>query len=124
MPIKQFGIKNTNPIFYTVAPESRHWSCQSGESNLRAQFSGDVQVGIRLRPVDSMHLARYKGILRCAVKLLCKEFIKIVPNIIFFSPLKISILALLDVPDVVFEDILDSSLSAATLTNVEFKTFK
>ena len=53
----------------TVPPVSRHWSCQSGESNLRAWISGDVQAGIRLRPVDSMHLAGKKGSLRWAVKL-------------------------------------------------------
>ena len=53
----------------TVPPVSCHWSCQSGESNLRAQISGDLQAGIRLRPVNSMHLDRKKGSPRCAVKL-------------------------------------------------------
>ena len=67
---------------FTVPPVSRHWSCQSGESNLRAWISGDVQAGIRLRPVNSMHLARKKGGLRCAVKLQFREFIKTVPNIL------------------------------------------
>ena len=28
----------------TVPPVSRHWSCQSDESNLRARISGDVQA--------------------------------------------------------------------------------
>ena len=67
---------------YTVPPESRHWSCLSGESTLRARISGDVQAETRLGPVNSMHLERKKGSPRCAVKLLCREFIKIVPNIL------------------------------------------
>ena len=43
----------------TVPPVSGHWSCQSGESNLRARISGDVQAGIRLKPVNSMHLEKH-----------------------------------------------------------------
>ena len=54
----------------------------SRRSTLRAWISGDVQAETRLRPVDSMYLARKKGGPRCAVKLLCKEFIKTVPNIL------------------------------------------
>ena len=30
----------------TTKPTTRHWSCQSGESNLRSPISGDVQAGI------------------------------------------------------------------------------
>ena len=66
----------------TVPPVSRLWSCQSGESNLRARIIGDVQAGIRLRPVNSMHLEMKKGSPRCAVKLLFRNFIKTVPNIL------------------------------------------
>ena len=66
----------------TVPPVSQNWSYQSGESNLRAQFCGDVQAGVRLRPVSSVHLARKKGSPRCAVKLPFRKFIKTVPNIL------------------------------------------
>ena len=66
----------------TVTPVSRHWSCQSGESNLSARISGDVQRGIRLRPDNGMHLASKKGSPRCAVKLEFREFINTVPNIL------------------------------------------
>ena len=50
------------------------------ELPIRAWFSGDVHVGIRLRPVNSMRLARQKGSPRCAVKILFREFIKSVTN--------------------------------------------
>ena len=96
-----------------MPPVSRHWSCQSGESNLRARISGDVQAGIRLRPVNSMHLARKKGSPRCAVKLSFRKFIKTVPNILQKtssrkpSPLQITIWAFLDVIDAFPEVILD-----------------
>ena len=66
----------------TLQPVSRHWSCQSGESNLSARISGDVQAGIRLRPVNSMHLAKMKGSPRCAMQLLFTKFIKTVTNIL------------------------------------------
>ena len=81
---------------------SRHWSCQSGESNVRARISGDVHDGIGLGPVNIMHLAKTKGSPRYALKLLFREFIKTVQNILQKtslrkpSPLKITIL---DVPD-------------------------
>ena len=114
----------------TVRPMSRHWSCWSGESNLRARISGDVQAVIRLRPVDGMHLARKKGSPRCAVKLSCREFIKTVPNIqkkknffkvdtymkyCKFGSFGCSWLLLWGYPGLLF-------VSAATLTHVEFKT--
>ena len=73
-------------------------------SNLRARISGDVQADIRLRPVNSMQLARKKGSPRCAVKLLFRRFINTVPNILqknFFKEaisIKITIWAFLDVP--------------------------
>ena len=87
-----------------MPPLSRHWSCQSGELNLRAWISGDLQVGTRLRPVNSMHLARKKGSPRCVLKLSFREFIKSVSNFLQkSSPLKVNILlnflAFLDVPD-------------------------
>ena len=66
----------------TVPPVSRHWSCLSGESNLRALIIGDVQAGIKLRSVNSMHLARKKGSPRCAMKQSCRGFIKTVPKIL------------------------------------------
>ena len=66
----------------TVPPESHHWGCLSGESILRAWISGDVQAETRLTPVNSVHLSRKKGTLRCSVKLSCREFIKTVPNIL------------------------------------------
>ena len=97
----------------TVPPVSRHWSCQSGKSNLRVRIMGDVQAGIRLRPVNSMHLARKKGSPRCAVKLSFKKFIKTVQNILQTtssrkpSPLKINIWDFLYVPDAYPELILD-----------------
>ena len=97
----------------TVPPVSRLWSCQSGESNLRARISGDVPAGIRLRPVNNMHLAKKKGSLRCAFKLLFREFMKTGKNILQKtssrkpSPLKITIWAFLDVPDTFPEVILD-----------------
>ena len=69
-------------IVGTVPPVSRQWSCSSGESNLRALISGDVLAGIRLRPVDSIHLARKKDSRICAVKLSCREFIKTISNIL------------------------------------------
>ena len=106
-----------SPVYYTVPPVSRHWSCQSEELNLRAWISGDVQVGTRLRPVNSMHLARKKGSPRCVLKLLFIEFIKSVSNFLLksssrnLSPLKITILlnflAFLGVPDNFPEVILD-----------------
>ena len=70
----------------TVPPVSRHWSCQSGKSNIRARIGGDVYAGIRLRPVSSMHLERKKGSPRCAVMLLFRKFIKTVPNILETRP--------------------------------------
>ena len=97
----------------TVPPVSRHWSCQSGESNLRARISGDVQAGIRLRPVNSMCLTRKKGSPRCAVKLSLRKFMRTVLNILHKSsskkpyPLKITIWAFWDVPDAFPEVILD-----------------
>ena len=93
-----------------MPPVSCHWSCQSGESNLRARISGDVQAGIRLRPVNSMHLPKKKGSLRCALKLSFREFIKTVQNVLQKmssrkpSPLKITIL---DDTDTFPEGILD-----------------
>ena len=87
----------------TVPPVSRHWSCPAGESNFRDWISGDEQVGIRLRPVNSLHLARKKGGPRCAVKLSYREFIKTVSNSQLKnssrkpSPLKITIWAFLNI---------------------------
>ena len=78
--LKLVGYNDNNTR--TVPPVSRHWSCQSGESNLRVGISDDVQVGIILRPVNSMHVARKKGSPRCSVKLSFREFIKTVPNIL------------------------------------------
>ena len=91
---KSFGVKphrldpSLTTVYDTVPPVSHHWSCQSGESNLRAWISGDVQVWIRLRRFNSMHLARKKGSPRCAMKLSFREFInkKILPRKL--SPLK------------------------------------
>ena len=70
------------PLEDTVPPVSCHWSCQSGESNLRARISGDVQTGIRLRPVNNMHLARKEDSPRCAVKLSFREVINTAPIIL------------------------------------------
>ena len=81
----------------TVPTLSRHWSCQSGESNLRARISGDVQAGISLRRVNSIRLRRRKGSPRSAVKLLLRKFNRTVSNVLQKSslrkpsPLKITI---------------------------------
>ena len=81
----------------TVPPVSRHLSCQSRESNLRARISGELQAGIRMRPANSVHLARKKGSPRCAVKLMFRKFIKNVSNMMQKTssrklyPLKITI---------------------------------
>ena len=56
--------------------------CKSGELNLRAWISGDVQAGIRLRPVNSLHLARKKCSPKYAVKLSFRMFIRYVSNIL------------------------------------------
>ena len=63
-------------------PDTEFFEYESGESNIRAQISGDVQAGIRLRPVDSVHLARRKATTRCAVKLSKRKLINIVANIL------------------------------------------
>ena len=119
---------------FTVPPVSRHWSCQSGELSLRAWISGDVQVGIRLRPVNSMHLARKKGSPRCAVKLLFREFIKSVSNFLQktssrkLTSLKIPILlyflAFLDVPDNFLGLFLTSIGVSSYLDSCWVQTFK
>ena len=48
-----------------------HWYCRW--ATLGARISGDVQAKTKLRPVDSTHLARNKGIRRCVKKLSCRE---------------------------------------------------
>ena len=75
-------IEKCSHVLDNVPPVSRHWSCQSCESNLRARISGDVLSGIRLSPFNSMHLERKKGSTRCAVKLLFRKLIRTIPNIL------------------------------------------
>ena len=98
---------------FLLTPVSRLWSCQSGESNLRARINGDVQAGIRLRPVNSLHQARKKGSPRYAVKLSFRKIIKTVPNFLqknFFKEaisIKNTIWAFKDFHDAVSEIIVD-----------------
>ena len=113
----------------TVPPVSCHWSCQSGESSLRAQISGDVQAGIRLRPVNSIYLARMRGSPRCAVKLTFRDFIMTVPNILqknFFNYaifIKNHHLGLFGCSwRLPWGNFLILLVSAVTLTHVELKT--
>ena len=91
-----------------------HQCLAMGTADQVSQLSGlGLVVMCRLRPVDSMHLARKKGSPRCAVKRSCRELVTTVPNILQNtssrkpSQLKITIWAVLDVPDAFFEIILD-----------------